>query len=115
MKKWFVSLIKTVFSIGKESVPAILNYVLPGIGPLVNTVVSAILTAEGKFGSGTGDQKFEYVQEAVTVASPAIIQALETGLNRELADENLFAAGLNKTIQGLVDVLNAFRILPKKA
>jgi hypothetical protein len=109
----FISILKTVLSIGTKTVPSILAVVAPGIGGIVSTVLNAILQAEAKVGAGNGAAKAQIVTDTLNVAAPLMVQILEAQTGKEIADEALFAAGLAEMQEGLVKVLNAFRILPK--
>lgn len=112
MKK-IVSILKVVLQIGAAAVPSILQVVLPGIGDLVLTILNAALNAEAKYGAGTGAQKAAAVTEAVNIAAPALVSAIERQTGKELADEALFASGVAQVQEGMVAILNAFRVLPK--
>ena len=109
----FISILKTVLSIGAKTVPTILTLVNPGIGAIAGTVINAILNAEAKIGAGNGAGKAQAVTESLNIAAPLMVSLIEKQTGKELADEELFSAGLAELQEGLVKILNAFRILPK--
>ena len=51
---------------------------------------------------------------AVQVAIPLVLELVKSSTGKELADEKLLSSGLDKLNDGVVDVLNAFRLLPKQ-
>ena len=109
----FIQILKTVLSIGAATVPTILNVVAPGMGTLVGTILTSVLTIEAKMGAGQGNAKAAAAAELLSVSAPAIVQLIELQTGKQLADEDLFAQGVSQMQEGAVKVLNAFRILPK--
>ncbi len=111
--KTFFSILKKVLQLGAIAVPAVLQTVSPGVGTLVATILNAILSAEARYGAGTGAQKADAVTDAINTALPALVDVIEQRTGKELADQTLFANGLAQVQEGLVQILNAFRVLPK--
>lgn len=109
----FISILKTVLSIGARTVPVILQTVAPGIGTIAGTIINAILQAEAKIGAGNGATKASAVTESLNIAAPLMVKMIEQQTGKELADEEMFGEGLAQMQEGLVKMLNAFRILPK--
>lgn len=110
--RWFVGVAKGALSIGKDTVPMILEVVSPGLGTLIAAIVQAVLRAEAQFGAGRGAEKMEAALGMVEVAAPASVAAIERATGRELADEEQFAEGIRLITEGVVKLLNAFRVLP---
>jgi hypothetical protein len=50
---------------------------------------------------------------AIQVAVPLIVKLMESATHKDLADDALLASGMSKMNDAVVDILNAFRILPK--
>jgi hypothetical protein len=111
----FINILKSVLSIGANTVPSILEAVSPGWGALINTIVTAILNAEATLGSGKGAQKKNIALDAIQTASPVIVALIEKTSGHTLVDPSGYAAGVASIQDGLVSVFNAFRILPKSA
>lgn len=85
----------------------------PLIGGLTDVVLRNVLAAEGVLGPGKGEQKRDMVLAAIEAASPLILRLAEQGAGKDLADDEQFARGVTKLTEGLVEILNSFRILPK--
>ncbi len=95
------------------TVPSILNTLSPGWGALVSTILSAVLNAEAAVGNGKGEQKTVVALNAIQAAMPALVVLMEKTTGHNLADEELFAQGIHEMQEGVVKVLNSFRVLPK--
>lgn len=86
----------------------------PALAPLVHTSLSAVIAAEAKFPSqGSGAQRAAWASEVVAVSAAPMIASIEAATGKELVDEGLFHQGLESINQGVVQCLNAFRVLPK--
>lgn len=105
--------IKKLFGPVAPLAPVIANMFVPGIGPLVSTVVNCIIMAEERIGGGNGPEKAKAVADYLTVAAPMIIDSIEKSTGKELVDNDLFEAGTKDITEGIVKMLNAFRLLPK--
>lgn len=108
-----ISILKVALCIGVNTVPSILNTFAPGMGTLLSTVISNVLTAEAKHGPGQGASKASTALELTNAAIPAIVQLIERQTGKELADEALFAEGVQELQEAVVKIGNAFRVLPK--
>lgn len=114
MKNLFLTILKTIGTIGQTAVPILINQYVPGVGPLISTLVGGIFTAQAQIGTGNGAQKAALVDFAIQASSPALIASLEKGFSSDLKDSELLATGIGKVKEGLVDVFNAFGLLPRK-
>lgn len=85
----------------------------PALGPVIVMLLNAILTAEARRGPGHGDEKKEDVLTTASSATPLIVQSVSSSTGQPLMDEDLLREGIDKIVDGLVDVLNAFGVLPK--
>lgn len=93
----------------------IVDLFLPGLGVVISTIANAIIVAEKKLGDKKGIEKMEVVMDCLVVASPSMVAGIERATGKELADEQLFEEGLKAIAEGIVKLLNAFRLLPKAA
>jgi hypothetical protein len=109
----FVSILKRIGEVAGQKAPEIVSAFNPALGSLMGTMLNAVLMAESKIGSGKGETKKAEALGAVQVAVPLILRVIESATNRELADDAQFASGIEKMNDGLVEIMNAFRILPK--
>lgn len=110
----FVGILQKIGLIAGQAAPQIISLVSPSLGSIVSTVLNSILVAEAKLGPGHGDQKKIDALSSVQVAIPVILELVKATTGKELADEALLSSGVEKLNDALVDVLNAFRIMPKK-
>jgi hypothetical protein len=108
-----LTIFKTALNIGSVALPVVLNAVSPGVGTLVGSVLTSVLRSEAVLGPGQGDKKKQFSLECLQVAAPAIVQLIERQTGKELTDEEQFTEGVAWIQEGIVMVLNAFRILPK--
>jgi hypothetical protein len=83
------------------------------LGAIVGTVLNSILLSEAKIGPGKGELKKEDALGSIQVAIPLIVKLMESATHKDLADDALLASGMAKLNDAVVDILNAFRILPK--
>lgn len=111
----FVGILKKIGMIAGQTAPQIISLVSPPLGALVNTVMHAVLLSEAKVGPGNGEAKKQEALQAIQVAVPLVLQLMEQQTKKDLADDALFASGVEKLTDGLVDIMNAFRVLPKPA
>lgn len=111
----FLTILKSALHIGTVALPAILNAISPGVGTLVGSILASVLQAEAQIGPGNGDKKKDVALHTVQIAAPAIIQLIEKQSGKDLSDEEEFGQGLTLIQEGVVKILNSFRILPKGA
>ncbi len=109
----FISILKKVGMIGLEAAPAILGATNEPLGALIGTAVNAVVMAEAKLGPGNGASKKEDAMSAIQVAIPVVVKFIETSTGKMLADQTQLAAGLSTLNDAVVQILNAFAILPK--
>ncbi len=109
----FLNIVKKILSIGAVAVPVILNGISPGLGALVGTVLNSVLQAEANVGNGKGEEKRHTALSSFQVAAPAVVALIESQTGKQLEDEVLFAEGIEMMQEGIVKILNAFRVLPK--
>lgn len=111
----FVSILKKIGDVAGQQAPDIVSSFNPALGALAGTVLNAVVLSESKLGSGNGEAKKAEVMGILQVAVPLILKVVEASTGRDLVDDVRFAAGMEKLNDGIVDVLNAFHILPKAA
>lgn len=109
----FVSILQKIGMIAGQAAPQIISMVNPPLGAIVSTMLNSILVSEAKIGPGHGDEKKQDALSAIQVAVPLILDLVKSSTGKDLADDKLLTAGIEKLNDGLVDVLNAFRLLPK--
>lgn len=94
--------------------PAALTMLAPQLSPLVDLSLRAVLAAEGTIGPGNGVEKARYATQQTSIFAPVLIRQIEVATGRELVDEDLFQAAMQDLNEGVVKLMNAFRILPKE-
>ena len=109
----FVSILQKVGMIAGQAAPELISLANPPLGAIVGSVLNSILLTEANIGPGQGGLKKENALGAIQVAIPLIVKLMETATHKNLADDALLASGMAKMNDALVDILNAFRILPK--
>lgn len=109
----FVGILKVVGLIAGKTVPEALTIASPIAGSIISTLLKSIFVAEAKFGPKKGDEKKSYVLETVEIAAPMMLQTVEAATGKDIADDELFAQGLSKMIDGLVDLMNSFGVFPQ--
>ena len=109
----FVSILQKIGMIAGQAAPELISIVNPPLGAIIGTVLNSILLSEAKTGAGKGGLKKEDALGAVQVAIPLIVKLMESATHKDLADDALLASGMAKLNDAVVDILNAFRILPK--
>jgi hypothetical protein len=108
MKKFFLGLAKTMLHIGTTALPVVVASVNPALAPFVSAIVNAVLQAEATHGSGTGEQKKELVMSIVDIITPIITQ------NHPIKNEARYKVGVDKLIDGIVDILSSVGVLKDK-
>jgi hypothetical protein len=109
----FVAILKKVGLIAGVAAPEVLALVNPAMGAIAGTVLQSVVLAEAKTGPGNGDSKKQEALNAVQIALPVILQLMQTTTGKQLAHPELIASGFEKMNDGVVDILNAFHVLPK--
>ena len=101
-----VTVLKKVLMIGAQALPVVAATYSPALGTLVETVLHAVLVTEATPGAGKGVDKKAFALNAVQVAMPGIQYAF-TAAGKPIVNAELFAAGVEKIQDGIVDILNA--------
>lgn len=95
--------------------------VLPAVGTmvlgpvwtvLITNVVSAVMSAEEP--TETGEAKKSTAMKILAASAGGLIKLIETTQGKDLVDDALFLSALGKITDGVVDMMNAFRMLPTK-
>lgn len=111
----FLNILKTALKIGAQAAPDVIGIWSPPIGRLVGAALSSVVQSEAIHGPGNGDKKRETALLGMQVALPVILTLIEEQTGRKLADEALMGEGVEQVQEGVVKMLNAFQVLPKKA
>jgi len=109
----FISILQKIGMIAGQAAPELISMASPPFGAIIGTVLNSILLTEAKVGPGQGSAKKEDALGAIQVAVPLIVKLIESATHKDLADDALLASGMAKMNDAVVDILNAFRILPK--
>jgi hypothetical protein len=109
----FVAILKKMGLIAGVAAPEVLTLVNPAMGAIAGTVLQSVVLSEARVGSGNGEAKKLEALNAMQVALPLVLQVMQTSAGKELAHPELLASGFEKLNDGTVDILNAFRVLPK--
>lgn len=109
----FIGLAKVLGVVGPVALPIIASTFFPALVPIVTTIMNGVFSAEAIHGPGNGSTKFQTVMQHLQTATPLILDALERATGKQLVDEGLFQAGMQKIADGVVDLLNSFGALPK--
>ncbi len=110
----FVSILKKVGLVAGQAAPQIISAFNPAMGAIAGTVLQSVLLTEAQMGAGNGDAKKQASMNALQVALPLLLELVSSTTNRQLTDPSALAGGFEKLNDGVVDVLNAFSVLPKK-
>ncbi len=111
----FINILKKIGMIAGQAIPTVLGMFDQPLAAIVGTVLNSILHAEAKIGPGNGDQKKQDALGSIEVAIPLLLSLVKTATGKDLADPDKLSAGIEKLNDAIVDILNAFRILPKTA
>jgi hypothetical protein len=109
--KWS-DVFKTVGKIAEQEAPAIITAINPIAGAIAQAVSTAVISAQAKHGVGNGDAKKQTAMQSLSVAAPLAMLLLEAAGKK--VDEQRFAEGVSKFMDGLVEILSAADILPSK-
>jgi hypothetical protein len=117
---WFNSMLgklgkwlKVGAKVGLRAAPDVLAVVYPPAAGLVDMLVGQIVQAEADHGPGKGPEKKAQVMGSVRMGMLMATPLIERMSGREIDDE-AFAEGAEKLLEGLVLVMNAMGQLPKK-
>lgn len=114
IKNFFGGLVKVFKSEKmKELGPVIMEHYVPGVVPLIEFAVDSVASAEDELGSGGGPAKLENVINRMAIGTPLIVRLIEQSTGKELVDETGLQKGLKGLAVSMVDIMNAFRLLPK--
>ena len=109
----FISILQKIGMIAGQAAPQLISMVSPPLGAIVGSVLNSILLTEANIGPGQGGLKKENALGAIQVAIPLIVKLMESATHKDLVDDALLASGMAKMNDAVVDILNAFRVLPK--
>lgn len=104
--KTIVSLLKRVLMLGSKAVPSLVDAYSPVLGSLFTSLLQNIFFAEAKLGAKTGPDKKELALMIAQGAMPAV-QVMLNAAGKPIKNPALFAEGVEKIQDGLVDLLNA--------
>lgn len=107
-----VSVLKTVLKLGGNTVGTVIDAYNPALGALYKSVLASVVQTEAVMGPGNGARKKELALVGVQIAMPAI-QALFQAGGKSIVNPALFAAGVEKIQDGVVDIMNATGSLAK--
>lgn len=111
----FLGLLKRIGSIAGQSAPDLIALVNPALGAWAGTILNSVLLSEAKIGPGNGEAKKTEAMNTIQVAIPLLLTLFKSMTGRDLADQERLTVAVDKLIDGTVELLNAFRILPKNA
>lgn len=111
----FFGLLKKIGSIAGQSAPELIALVNPALGAWAGAILNSIMIAEAKNGPGNGEAKKTDAMNAIQVAVPVLLTLVRNATGKELADADKLTSAIDKLVDGTVELLNAFRLLPKKA
>ncbi|HUS05097.1 MAG TPA: hypothetical protein VMZ52_02290 [Bryobacteraceae bacterium] len=109
----FLAILRKFGLIAGLAAPEVISLVNPPLGALIGTVLTSVLLAESRLGPGNGALKKEESLNSIQVAAPLMVHIVESATRKSMMDPVLFTSGVEKLSDGIVDVLNSFRILPK--
>lgn len=111
--KIFRSILKVLGVAALQMAPAAVAGVGPWATPILQMMLNSIFSAEKLMGDGTGEAKRNIVTMSLAAADP-MIDAMLAAQGKRVANEELFAAGIAKMREGLVDLLNSTESLSEK-
>lgn len=109
----FVGVLKKIGAIAGAAGPEVISMVNPPMGALAAVVLNSVLLAEAKNGSGNGPIKKLDALSGVQVALPLLLAVMQQSTGKALVDPEALVNGVEKINDGIVDILNGFRVLPK--
>jgi len=111
----FFGLLKKLGTIAGQSAPDLIALVNPALGAWIGAILNSIMISEAKLGPGNGEAKKTEALNSIQVAVPVLLTLIRNTTGRDLADADKLSSAIDKLVDGTVELLNAFRILPKKA
>jgi hypothetical protein len=109
----FLSILSKLGMIAGKAAPQLISMVNPALGAIVGAVLNSVLVSEAKIGDGNGGLKREDALAAIQVSIPVIVKLMKSATQKDLADDALLNSGMAKMNDAVVEILNAFRLLPK--
>lgn len=107
-----VSVLKVVLKLGGYTVGAVIEVYNPALGALYESIFNSVVQTEALMGPGGGARKKEFALAGLQIGMPAI-QYLFNQAGKPITNPALFAAGVEKIQDGIVDILNATGSLTK--
>lgn len=104
--KSLVNVAKKVLTVGEQLAPAIVTAYDPPLGALLTPLFNSIITAQAQAPKADPGAKKDAALTALQAAMP-VIEKVFVDSNKGIHDPVLFAAGVDKLHDGLVDILNA--------
>lgn len=101
-----VNVVKKVLMIGAQELPAVVSAYNPPLGALLNTLFHAILVAQGQAPNAEASTKKDLAMAALQAALPSIEQLFVQN-DKAIHDPALFASGIDKIHDGILDLLNS--------
>ena len=101
-----VNVLKKILQIGAQTAPAIITAYDAPLGALLTPLFNSILTAQAQAPKADPGAKKDLALAALQAAMPVIEQSFVQN-NKNIHDAALFAQGIEKLHDGLVDVLNS--------
>lgn len=112
MANRFLTVFKTIFSVGVKIAPFAADVLAPGFAPLINVALQGIASAEAKFpAASTGESKAEHALTAVAAEAPQIVSTIEQLTGKKLVNDALFAEGCSDLNNALVKLLGSFGVI----
>ena len=112
---FFFGLLKKLGSIAGRTAPDLISLVNPVLGAWIGTFLQSVTLTEAKLGPGNGEAKKLEAINAVQVAMPLLLTLMKNTTDRELVNPEKLTSAVEKLIDGVVELLNAFGLFPKKA
>lgn len=112
IKSFFIWLGKTVLRIGASTVPDVVAAYNPPLGVLLRSVLSSVAITESQASATSGLTKKELALLGVQAGIPALEIAFSSA-GKPIVNPELFASGIEKIQDGVVDILNATGDLAK--
>lgn len=107
----FKKILRKIGIISAKAAPEVIRTFNPVLGEMLSRIVTGVASAEKAYGPGTGVTKKQVVLNDLHMAMPMILRIAEQASGRDLADDKLFKRGASRMIDGVVDLMNAFRVL----
>lgn len=99
-----IDILKKILMIGEKPIEAVATAYNPAIGGLITLVLNSVLHAEAS--GGSGPEKREFAALSVQAAG-SLVQSLFAAQNKAIKNYQLFSSGVDKLMEGVVDILNS--------